>query len=179
MLALAVPAPTTREDPNKEANPEQLAPVAPVASVAPTREGPRKEVDKVGRAQEGKVARQCLTPYKRNQKAAEGGWRCKMCAGLLPASYHIDHWIPLREWQGDSARANAWDNLCALCPACHAKKTARETELYADRRRERKLRVSRYFQPHSKYYIPPPDPDSAPPFLRRRLQLQKELQAKS
>lgn len=104
------------------------------------------------------VKRQWLTPYKRNQKAAEGGWRCFLCAMTLPALFHIDHIIPLREWTDSNTNPNAWENLCALCPSCHAKKSALETERYWDREHENRTGVSKYFNPHSKYYLPPIKP---------------------
>ena len=97
-----------------------------------------------------------LTPYKRNQIAAQGNWRCFQCSRLLPALFHIDHIIPLRDWPvSQQALANAWENLCALCPNCHADKSALETERYWDRENEIRTGVSKYFNPHSKYFLPP------------------------
>lgn len=49
-------------------------------------------------------------------------------------------------------------------------------ELYWDRRREEKLLVSKYFQPHSKYHLAHPDPATEPPcVVKRRLLREQQL----
>jgi len=53
---------------------------------------------------------------------ARQSWRCHTCDTLLPASYEVDHVIPL--WNGgiDDLQLNA----VALCNTCHAQKTIHE-----------------------------------------------------
>ena len=102
-----------------------------------------------GRGQTRTRRRSWLTPYKRNEKAASQEWRCRYCQVLLPALFHIDHFIPLSEGGPDTL-----DNLCAACPKCHAIKSATETQRYWDRRRETITGLSKYFQPESTYFIP-------------------------
>lgn len=52
---------------------------------------------------------------------AEQKWRCNHCFKLLDETYQVDHKIPLYQ-NGSNDR---W-NLQALCPNCHARKTAYE-----------------------------------------------------
>jgi len=120
-----------------------------------------------------RAKRKWLTPYKRMQKAAEQGWCCKICSKLLPASFSIDHWNQLAVQPAETA--NDWENLCALCPTCHAQKSARERELYWDCERERKQGVSKYFQPHSKYFLKDPAPSLIPPCVKRR-RIEREIE---
>ena len=49
------------------------------------------------------------------------GWRCSVCAKVLPACYQVDHTVPL--WCGG---ADAITNATAMCPNCHCAKTQRE-----------------------------------------------------
>lgn len=48
-------------------------------------------------------------------------WKCNICQGLLPSTYQIDHVVPHSIIFDDS-----FDNLQALCPNCHSKKTQSE-----------------------------------------------------
>jgi hypothetical protein len=55
--------------------------------------------------------------------AASQKWCCAHCACSLPASFEVDHRVPL--WAGG---ADCWKtNAQALCPTCHASKTQRES----------------------------------------------------
>jgi 5-methylcytosine-specific restriction protein A len=63
--------------------------------------------------------------YKRNVSeskkkfvAARQQWKCAICGCLLDETYEVDHLIPL--YEGGS---NENDNLIALDPICHRKKT--------------------------------------------------------
>jgi hypothetical protein len=109
-------------------------------------------------------ARISLTPAKRNEIAAGQGWLCKLnlerCIRTLPAVFHIDHKIPLRE-----GGTNDISNLCATCPNCHQLKSWDETARYWDRQRERRTRRSKYWDPTSKHYYLKPIP--VPPELER------------
>jgi 5-methylcytosine-specific restriction endonuclease McrA len=53
--------------------------------------------------------------------AASQGWTCASCQELLPATYQVDHIIPL-----DLGGSNDILNLQALCPLCHSTKTQQE-----------------------------------------------------
>lgn len=50
--------------------------------------------------------------------AARQQWRCKICGRVLDETYEVDHIIPL--YKGGT---NDIDNLMALDPICHRKKT--------------------------------------------------------
>lgn len=65
--------------------------------------------------------RRNLTPAEKKRIAASGGWTCAICKRVLPASFQIDHVVPLSEGGEDHA-----DNMQSLCPNCHADKTQRE-----------------------------------------------------
>jgi len=65
--------------------------------------------------------------------AARQKWTCALCSGVLPASFEVDHIVPL--WAGG---ADCWQsNSQALCPTCHASKTQRES---IDRRNARRAK---------------------------------------
>jgi len=53
---------------------------------------------------------------------ARQGWKCNLCAVTLPASWHLDHRIPL--WKGGSNDIET--NASAICTPCHAEKTLQE-----------------------------------------------------
>lgn len=57
--------------------------------------------------------------------AANQKWKCKKCSQLLDETYQVDHILPLFKEGG-----NEIDNLQALCPNCHAKKTLNERNIY-------------------------------------------------
>jgi 5-methylcytosine-specific restriction endonuclease McrA len=57
--------------------------------------------------------------------AADQQWQCAHCEELLPASFEIDHVIPVS--QGGSSDVS---NLVALCPNCHKEKTTKEGIMY-------------------------------------------------
>jgi len=50
-------------------------------------------------------------------------WTCKKCKNMLPSTYEIDHIIPFSVSFDDS-----YDNLQALCPNCHRRKTQLENK---------------------------------------------------
>ena len=50
-------------------------------------------------------------------------WKCKKCSCLLPSTYEIDHIVPFSISFDDNH-----DNLQALCPNCHRKKTQTENK---------------------------------------------------
>lgn len=59
-----------------------------------------------------------LSESKKKQVAANQKWTCNDCKRILPASYEIDHIIPLYKGGG-----NEINNLQALCRNCHGNKT--------------------------------------------------------
>ena len=83
--------------------------------------------------------------------AAEQKWTCNVCTKLLDMTYEIDHRIPL--WRHGS---NGRQNLQALCPGCHAKKTymenlTKESELPCV---HVCLRCNTIFSPYFKHVCP-------------------------
>lgn len=55
--------------------------------------------------------------------AANQKWCCAHCGSSLPASFEVDHRVPLWAGGADCYKTNAQ----ALCPTCHASKTQRES----------------------------------------------------
>ena len=53
--------------------------------------------------------------------AAKQEWKCAQCQKLLDETYEVDHEIPLHK-----GGKNDRENLQALCPHCHRKKTFEE-----------------------------------------------------
>lgn len=62
-----------------------------------------------------------LTEAVKKQTAHLQQWRCKSCQSILPPTYQVDHVIPHAVFSDDSL-----DNLQALCPNCHSRKTQAE-----------------------------------------------------
>jgi len=54
--------------------------------------------------------------------AAGAGWKCGLCTELLPATFEVDHIIPLHMGGADDIDTNAM----ALCPNCHRAKSQKE-----------------------------------------------------
>lgn len=69
------------------------------------------------------ATRRLVSEATKKQVAAGQAWRCAGCDQLLPASFQVDHVMPL-----SVGGSNEPDNLAALCPNCHAKKTQEEDE---------------------------------------------------
>jgi 5-methylcytosine-specific restriction endonuclease McrA len=65
--------------------------------------------------------RRKVTGHMKRVVAAGQRWRCAGCDELLPASYEVDHTVPLF-----SGGSSAFSNLRALCNACHGAKTVVE-----------------------------------------------------
>jgi 5-methylcytosine-specific restriction endonuclease McrA len=80
------------------------------------------------------MIKRTLTSAQKKVVAASFGWKCAACGELLPASFHVDHVVPL--WDGGD---DTLDNCQPLCPDHHADKTQRE----AIERAERKRRILR------------------------------------
>ena len=65
-----------------------------------------------------------LTPYLKKQIAYDQNWKCSCgCGKTLQPDFHIDHTVPL--WQGGG---DTTDNMTAMNPACHQRKTAIENQ---------------------------------------------------
>ena len=62
-----------------------------------------------------------LTNAVKKNIAARQQWNCKLCSSLLESTYEIDHIIP--KCKGGTNEEN---NLQALCPNCHRKKTRKD-----------------------------------------------------
>lgn len=77
------------------------------------------------------------------------GYCCNICKQLLPEKWHGDHIVPLRE-----GGSNHLSNCQVLCPNCHTLKSSRETREAAERKREQKKGVSRFFDRTSTSFIP-------------------------
>lgn len=68
--------------------------------------------------------KRCVSSLLKRKVAAGQAWRCKLCDELLDAFYEVDHIVPL-QFNG----SNKAENLQALCPGCHRKKTFNENIL--------------------------------------------------
>lgn len=62
------------------------------------------------------------TSSEKRAVGARQSWKCASCNTLLPATFEIDHVIPLHNGGLDCSDANGE----ALCNPCHATKTLRE-----------------------------------------------------
>lgn len=68
------------------------------------------------------MKRKYLSDVIKKQIAASQSWKCASCHKILPPTYQIDHII---RWS--ICKSHDPSNLQALCPDCHAQKTAIET----------------------------------------------------
>ena len=82
--------------------------------------------------------------------AFQQDWRCKNCHCLLPPRFELDHQIPC--WMSTHDRLQ---NLQALCPTCHSKKTFFDMQIYWDHKKEETTGISKYFDPECYSYIAP------------------------
>ena len=73
--------------------------------------------------------RRTIRPAVRNQIAASQRYCCQKCSHVFGATFHIDH-IRALCLGGD----DVLQNLCALCPNCHAEKTSQDVKSYWDNR---------------------------------------------
>lgn len=90
-----------------------------------------------------------IRPGVRLQIAAQNGYRCSVCDQTLGPVFHIDHVVALCNG-GD----NSLCNLQAVCPNCHAAKTAIDTQRFWDKQTEIRTGVSRFFNPMAYEYLP-------------------------
>jgi hypothetical protein len=60
-----------------------------------------------------------VSETKKKFVASRQNWKCLTCGETLPATYQVDHIVPLENYG-----TNDIQNLRALCPNCHAMKTA-------------------------------------------------------
>ena len=83
------------------------------------------EPDKKRKVSVRKKQRGYLSPYMKKMIAFNQDWKCSCgCGASLQPDFHIDHRIPLWRGGGDSV-----DNMTAMNPASHGKKTSIENEL--------------------------------------------------
>lgn len=73
------------------------------------------------------ATKRSLGEVAKKRTAAAQGWRCAQCQQLLPATFQVDHVVPLAVGGSNDAH-----NLAALCPGCHAEKTQLEDERVRD-----------------------------------------------
>ena len=64
------------------------------------------------------VNKRAYSTTHRIEIAYKSKYRCNACNCLLPPTFEVDHIVELHEGGED-----AYENLQALCPNCHAKKT--------------------------------------------------------
>lgn len=64
-----------------------------------------------------------LSEADKKKVACDQDWKCNKCDKKLPSTYEIDHIVPFSITFDDEV-----ENLQALCPNCHRKKTQNENE---------------------------------------------------
>jgi hypothetical protein len=74
-----------------------------------------------GDTREKEKEKRNVTGLTKKKVAASQQWKCGNCSGLLDETYEVDHRLAL--FRGGS---NDVENLVALCPHCHRKKTVDE-----------------------------------------------------
>jgi len=74
------------------------------------------------KSQKAKVQKRAFSTSHRIEVAYKTKWRCAHCRVILQPDFEVDHIVELRYGGKDE-----WNNLCALCVACHSKKTRANT----------------------------------------------------
>lgn len=74
-----------------------------------------------GASRTGTTEKRNVTGLTKKKVAASQKWLCGTCGQTLDETYEVDHKLAL--FKGGS---NDIDNLVALCPHCHRKKTVEE-----------------------------------------------------
>ena len=64
------------------------------------------------------MSKRNVTATMKKKVASDQEWKCKICANMLDECYEIDHVICIKD-----GGSNEENNLQALCPNCHRKKT--------------------------------------------------------
>ena len=72
-----------------------------------------------------------VSESRKKEVAYRQKYRCKMCFGLLPPSFQVDHIIPIALGGHNGNR-----NLQALCPTCHKLKTQSDMVEIREKRKE-------------------------------------------
>lgn len=67
------------------------------------------------------IMKRSVSEAKKKYVASQQAWRCGHCGGLLDATYEVDHKVALMH-----GGTNDVNNLEALCPNCHRKKTTKD-----------------------------------------------------
>lgn len=67
-------------------------------------------------------SRRSWGPAEQKITGARQLWKCKVCDCMLPASFELDHVVPLWKGGADDHETNAQ----ALCGTCHGQKSQRE-----------------------------------------------------
>jgi hypothetical protein len=85
-------------------------------------QNPVLDLSNPGRKKEAIVGtKRNVSESKKKIVASRQNWKCSLCGDQLSYNYQIDHIVRLQ--YGGS---NHLDNLTALCPDCHSKKTIME-----------------------------------------------------
>ena len=111
----------------------------------------------------GMPKRKRFSAFEKRVVAARQSWSCAGCKILLPATFEIDHVVPLHLGGDDCLASNAH----ALCPRCHSEKTLKENiERTNARQKKRRVAIeeSRKSDPLSEEYEDPLCTEN--PFLR-------------
>ena len=72
-----------------------------------------------------------VSESRKKEIAYRQKYRCRMCFGLLPPSFQVDHIIPVA-----LGGHNGNQNLQALCPTCHKLKTQSDMVEIREKRKE-------------------------------------------
>lgn len=82
--------------------------------------GPERRYEQLQSGQRGaERVKRSVSETKKKFVASRQQWKCLECQQTLPGTFQVDHIIPL-----ENHGTNDIQNLRALCPNCHAAKTA-------------------------------------------------------
>jgi 5-methylcytosine-specific restriction endonuclease McrA len=83
-----------------------------------------------------------ISEYKRRCIAASQSWKCNVCMSSLSAVFQIDHIVPFSLSKNSDS-----SNLQAVCPNCHAAKSASETKhLYEYNKKKKEINNNDHLQ---------------------------------
>ena len=91
------------------------------------------------------MSKRNVTATMKKKVASDQAWKCKGCSNMLDECYEIDHVICIKD-----GGSNEENNLQALCPNCHRKKTNNDMAKKKEKKKAEKEKEPKEKEPKEK-----------------------------